>query len=237
MSLLALGCIGVSAQMIGGPSVVVPLKSPTVQKFTSGSSATYTRPNGVKMIKVRLVGGGGSGGGGGTSSATSGTVGNDTSFGSFIAGGGCRGTWGSACTAGTANTFSGTGISISGALGGSPADGAPAGGLNIVGGGGNGGSSPFGGAGSGGFATTGGNAQANSGSGGGGGGNGSSGGSAVNGGSGGGAGGYIEAYITNPSATYTYTVGAAQTSVGGAGTAGGAGGQGAAGIIIVEEYY
>lgn len=217
-------------------SPITPKKNLTIQTFTSGSG-TYTTPAGVKWIKIRMVGGGGSGGGGGTSTATSGSAGNDTTFGSFTAGGGCYGTWGSACAGGTTNTFSGTGISIDFAPGGPPGGGAPAGGLNIANGGGGGGSSPFGGAGAGGYATTGGNARTNSGSGGGGGGNGSSGGSTINGGSGGGSGGYIEAYILNPSATYSYGVGAAQTSVGGAGTAGGAGGQGAAGRIIVEEYY
>lgn len=217
-------------------SPITPKKNLTIQTFTSGSG-TYTTPAGVKWIKVRMVGGGGSGGGGGTSTATSGSAGNDTTFGSFTAGGGCYGTWGSACAGGTTNTFSGTGISIDFAPGGPPGGGAPGGGLNIANGGGGGGASPFGGAGAGGYATTGGNARTNSGSGGGGGGNGSSGGSAINGGSGGGSGGYIEAIIVNPAATYSYGVGAAQTSVGGAGTAGGAGGQGAAGRIIVEEYY
>jgi hypothetical protein len=57
------------------------------------------------------------------------------------------------------------------------------------------------------------------------------------GGSGGGSGGFIEALITNPSATYSYAVGATQTSVGAGTTAGAAGGTGASGMIIVEEYY
>lgn len=51
------------------------------------------------------------------------------------------------------------------------------------------------------------------------------------GGSGGGGGEYAEITIINPSATYTYTVGAG-------GTAGSTGGSaGAAGRIVVDEYY
>jgi hypothetical protein len=53
-------------------------------------------------------------------------------------------------------------------------------------------------------------------------------------GAGGGAGEYFELYITSPSSTYTYTIGAG----GGGGSAGGnAGGSGGSGMIIVEEFY
>lgn len=211
-------------------------KQVNVVTYTSGSG-TYYPSVGCRAIRVRMVGGGGSGAGGGTSTATAGSAGNSTTFGSWTAGGGGAGQWGSSCLAGTANTFSGTGYAIPSTVGGSPCSGAPGGGLNISGGGGHGGSSYFGGAGCGGYATTGGDAKTNSGSGGGGGGNGSSGGTAVNGGSGGGSGGFIEGFILNPDASYSYGVGAAQTSVGSAGTAGGAGGQGAAGFIIIEEYF
>lgn len=55
-------------------------------------------------------------------------------------------------------------------------------------------------------------------------------------GAGGGAGGYIEATISSPSATYAYAVGAG--GAGGASVGGGpVGGTGGSGIIIVEEYY
>lgn len=210
----------------------------TIQTFTSGSG-TYTTPANVRMIKVRMVGGGGSGAGGGISgSAGAGSAGNATTFGSFTAGGGAGGVQGGTGGAGGTNTFAGTGIQIPGGMGGG--DGAYlAGGINAGCGGGMGGSSAFGGGGASGAANggVGQNGATNSGAGGGGGGCGSSGSFAMRGGSGGGAGGYIEAYITTPSATYSYSVGAAQTAVGAGATAGGSGGQGAAGLIIVEEYY
>lgn len=53
---------------------------------------------------------------------------------------------------------------------------------------------------------------------------------------GGGAGGYVEAIINSPSATYSYAVGAGGTA-GTAGTGGAAGGGGGSGVIIVEEHY
>jgi hypothetical protein len=55
-------------------------------------------------------------------------------------------------------------------------------------------------------------------------------------GMGGGAGGFVDAIIFSPSATYTYTVGSGGAG-GSAGTNGNAGGAGAAGIIVVEEHY
>jgi hypothetical protein len=53
---------------------------------------------------------------------------------------------------------------------------------------------------------------------------------------GGGAGGYIDAIIYSPSATYSYAIGAAGTA-GAAGTSGTDGGAGGSGYIIVTEYY
>jgi hypothetical protein len=55
-------------------------------------------------------------------------------------------------------------------------------------------------------------------------------------GSGGGSGGYLEAIISTPLASYSYTVGAGGSGQA-AGTNGLAGGNGAAGVIIVEEWY
>ena len=78
-------------------------------------------------------------------------------------------------------------------------------------------------------------ATANSGSGGGGAGQGGSS-SGTGCGGGGGAGGYIEAYITSPSATYSYTVGTGGNG-GSAGTNGYAGGNGASGVIIVTAFF
>jgi hypothetical protein len=98
--------------------------------------------------------------------------------------------------------------------------------------GGQGASSPFGG---GGNSVAGGAGQAaiaNTGAGGGGGG----GGNGINSGSGGGAGGYVKAVITNPSATYTYSVGGSGAG-GTAGTSGTAGGASGSGAIYITEYY
>jgi hypothetical protein len=53
-------------------------------------------------------------------------------------------------------------------------------------------------------------------------------------GCGGASGGYLEAIITSPSATYGYAVGAAGAASSGGTHQGGAGGSG---IVIVEEYY
>jgi hypothetical protein len=202
--------------------------APTVQKFTSGSG-TYTRPNGVKYLRVRMVGGGG---GGSDGASRSGVDGGDTTFGGLTAargkgavGGGPSGSPGVVSSGSSLSTFSGT--LIEGSAG-------NAGMANAAGRarGGNGGTSFFGGAGLGpqceSGTVNGGTATANSGSGGGGG---CSGGSpnAIQG-HGGGAGGYVEAFIPNPSTTYSY-------SVGGAGSGAVNGGAGGAGYIEVTEYY
>lgn len=197
--------------------------TPTVQRFTSGSSATYTTPANVSYLRIQMIGGGG---GGGAAITNNGTNGGDSSFGSWTA---IHGNGGSAASTagavgGTGGT-NGTGILInrvSGATGGSPTNsGNTTGGYGAV--------SFFGGGGAPVAGSTGGSAQANSGSGGAGGGS-----ASTLPGSGGGAGEYVEFIITSPAATYTYTVGGA----GSGGAAGGAaGGNGAAGIIIVTEYH
>jgi hypothetical protein len=208
--------------------------APTVQKLTSGTAATYTTPSGVKRLRVRLVAGGGGGGGGGGNGGTGGT----TSFGSSLL-----------SATGGSGGFGGTLGNNAGGGGGAGSVSAPAVGFGTTGSGGGaglqpngiasafsggGGSSPFGGAGRGqaGATANGDSAAANSGSGGTGGVSSSSG---LGCGGGGGAGGYVDAYIYNPSATYTYTVGAAGT----AGASGGvvSGGAGGDGFIVVEEFY
>lgn len=207
----------------------------TLQKFTFGTG-TYTTPSGVKYIRVRLVGGGGGGGGSGTSNpSTEATAGGNTTFGSSLltANGGNQGGWAdNGGTGGTASLGTGpVGIALQGAKGGDKQY------SNVAAytGGGHGGVSPFGGAGSaGGYGSVGGSSVANTGSGGGGAGipavaNAYSGG-------GGGAGGFIDAIITNPAASYDYAVGAAG-GAGGAGTSGAPGGLGGSGVIIVEEFY
>ncbi|MBX3021233.1 MAG: hypothetical protein KF799_06095 [Bdellovibrionales bacterium] len=219
-----------------------PTTTPTVQKFTSGSG-TYTTPAGTRYIRVRMVGGGGGGGGSATSSANNGGTGGTggtTSFGSILScdggAGGAGGTnsgVGGAGGAVTVNSPAVATVSLPGARGGSATQMNGTGVFYATGAAG--GNSPFGSAGgSSGADTVGNPAHANTGSGGGGGSGGST--AAQNGGAGGGSGGYIEALISNPSATYAYSVGAAGT-VGTAGTSGRNGGAGGSGVIIVEEFY
>lgn len=223
-----------------------PATSGTLTKSTGTGDATltfssfggvYTTAAGVTWIRVRLIGGGAGGAGGGSAGNTTGGAGGLSSFGTALLvanGGGAPSLSGSgtAGVGGTASLGSGpVGIAISG--GGGGAGGVTAASATIISGG-NGGVSFFGGAGSGGDNAGNGTAGAtNSGSGGGGGGTNATG---SNAGPGGGAGGYVDAIITAPSATYSYFVGAAGTA-GGAGTSGGAGAAGGSGQVVVEEYY
>lgn len=216
--------------------------APTIQKFLTGSG-TYTLPTSPRSplyIRVRMVGGGGGGGSSGTGSTNSGTAGGNSTFGTtlLVANGGSGGTAGSGTPGAGGSASLGTGpigLAYTGAAGqgagvaNGAADSVP---------GGMGGVSGFGGAGIGATNNTaGGAAVTNSGSGGGGGASQNNSSSAASGaGTGGGAGGYVDALIYSPSATYAYAVGAAGAG-GAAGTLGRAGGNGAEGIIIVEEYY
>jgi hypothetical protein len=214
-------------------------KTPTIQKFTSGSN-TYTTPAGVSYIKVRMVGGGGGGAGSGTTAGTPATSGTASTFGTALlsAGGGLAGAQNSIGAGGTSSLGSAIGTVLSGANG-NPNNIQQNGGIVAPAlAGAAGGSSAFGGAGQGGVsssASAGGAGISNTGGGGGGG---SLTASTINGtgGSGGGAGGYIDAIITAPMTTYTYTVGAAGTA-GGAGTSGAVGGAGGSGYVEVTEYY
>jgi hypothetical protein len=201
-------------------------KAPTVQKFTSGTSQTYTPSTGVVRIRVRMVGGGG---GGGAQSTNAGSNGGDTSFGSWTAihGNGGR-VNGAAGGAGGTGGVDGTGTKIIRVDGAKGQGAIGSGTANTNAAGGAGGSSPFGGGGAGIQNVAGTSAAANSGSGGAGGGSGGN-----NGGAGGGASEYVEFWVSTPSAT-SYTVGTG----GNGGSAGGfAGGNGAAGVIIIEEFY
>lgn len=221
-------------------TVTPALTAPTVQTFTSGSG-TYTTPGGVLYIKVKMVGGGGGGGGGSTiaTSATAGTAGNNTTFGSSLltANGGTGGGPGplSGATAGGSYTVSSPAVSI-GSFAGGTGYGTPVYQVNGYYGGGAGGASIFSSAGAATINSVGTDGPTNSGAGGGGGGANPT--STGGGGAGGGAGGAINALITSPSATYSYSVGSGGS--GGAAQNGAnsfAGGNGANGIIIVEEYY
>lgn len=217
--------------------------APTVTTYTSGSG-TYTTPAGVKFLVVEMVGGGGGGAGSSTvgNGGTGGTGGN-TTFGTSLltANGGAGGTGVNPSVGGAGGTTTlnspAIGINVNGQQG---SDGEAHGGYAINQISGCGGNTPLSGAGSSvGSSNTsivGRTAVANTGSGGSGAAynRGTSGSSFW--GAGGGAGGYIQAVINAPSATYSYSVGAGGTA-GAAGTSGSAGGAGAAGIIIIYEYY
>lgn len=210
---------------------------PTVQRFTSGSG-TYTTPTGVKYIRVRVVGGGGGGSGSGTASAGNGGNGTSSTFGSSLltAAGGAQGVFANAIAFGGSITVNSPAIRLVGVEGGDGGGYSYTAVTNTYYSAGTpGGASFFGGQGCAPSYNSGGNAaQANSGSGGSGGG-----GSNIAGifsGCGGAAGGFLEALIVGPSATYSYAVGAGGAG-GTAGTSGYPGGAGADGVIIVEEYY
>jgi len=231
---LANGTSGQYLKSTGGTSAPAwqSLVPPTIQKFTSGSG-TYTTPSGVTHIRVRAIGGGGGGGGSGTgATAGNGSSGGNTTFGSSLitangGGGGLVNVAGPGGTTGLSAPALGTPMS-----GNSGSYGLAIGTSFGIAGGGTAGAGPFGGAPSSPGGAAGGNAVSGSGSGGGGGG------LAVAGncGGGGGSGGFVDAVIPSPSATYAYSVGANGTG-GTAGTSGFAGGNGGTGYIEVTEYY
>lgn len=211
-------------------------RAPTVQTFTSGSG-TYTTPENVRWIRVRMVGGGGGGAGSGTGgTGGAGTAGGNTTFGTSLltANGGNGASSGSDGAAGGTVTVSApaiTSVAFQGGSGFTVSQYNSNSLSNMAGA--SGGVSFFGGAGRGVAAGAGVAPVANTGSGGAGGGGGVAG---VVSGGGGGAGGYIDALIYTPSTTYSYAIGAAGAG-GAVGTSGTTGSAGAAGIIIVEEYY
>ncbi len=208
---------------------LLPQTAPTVQRFTTGTSQTYTPTAGFARIKVRMSGGGG---GGGATVTNAGSVGTDTSFGSWTAihgnGGGAGGAAGGAGGTGGVNSTGTLIVRFDGSAGQSGFQTNIAG---VVPNGGIGGMNAFGGYGRTAGGAAGGAAPANTGGGGGGAGS-----NAANAGSGGGAGEYVEFFMTaaQVGSSQTYTVGGG----GNGGTAGtNAGGNGAAGIIVIEEYY
>lgn len=216
-----------------------PSSSGTLTKAsgTGDSTLTFSQALAPFYLRVRMVGGGGGGGGSGTASQGNGAAGGNTTFGSslLVANGGSA-TGGPGWSGGNGGTASlGTGpigIALSGGNG--PMAFYDRSAEDFAGS--SGAVTPFGGAGSGaGQSGVGGsNAVTNTGSGGGGGG-------FTNvancyAGAGGAAGGYVDAIISSPSATYAYAVGAAGAG-GTAGTSGQAGTNGGSGIIIVEEHY
>jgi hypothetical protein len=217
---------------LGSTTNYVP---PQVNTLTSGSG-TYTTPTNALYITVKMVGGGGGGGGSGSGNGTpsvKGGTGGTTTFGTSLltCNGGGGGDYGTTTNTGGSATINSpaTGIALNGGAAGS-------GSTNITGfiGGMCGGVTPFGGAGAGANNTAGGNATSNTGSGGGAAGSASA--NGYNTGSGGSAGGYIEAVITSPSSSYSYSVGAGGTA-GPAAPNGYAGGVGGSGVIIVTAYF
>jgi len=218
------------------------VSAPTVTTYTSGSG-TYTVPSGVQYINVIMVGGGGGGGGSGNNNnGTTGGTGGTSTFGSSLLT--CTGGVGGAGTTGTSGGAGGTftlnspaiGFGCIGSTGNASLEGEGVLTTFLFTGGAGGQSAFFGGNAG---ATALGNvvgisAAANSGSGGAGASN--PGGANSQTGRGGGAGACINAFITSPSSTYSYSVGAAGTA-GTAGPGGQAGGAGGSGIIIIYEYY
>lgn len=235
-----------SGQVLFTSGASAPLASGTLTRATGAGTATitftastalatYTTPTGPSplYVRVRMVGGGGGGGGTG-SGAGAGGSGGTTAFGALLlsANGGAGGANSSTLGPSTGGTSSlGTGpigIALSGANGSSGVS-VPAGMQPIAP---PGASSAFGGAG-GAIVPGGGNAQANTGSGGAGGATNSTGSNTASAGA---AGGFVDAIINSPGATYYYAVGSGGSG-GTAGTSGNAGGNGAAGLIEVTEYY
>lgn len=204
-------------------------KAPTIQKFTSGSG-TYTRPDGVMYIRVRMVGGGGGGQGGGTGQGSTGGTGGNTTFGTslLIANGAAGPVGGSVTLNSPAIGTASQGGQGQGYMEYTGAAGHPTGSQGAA--------SPFGGAGAGVGTGAGVNGITNSGSGGGGGGGNVAAGTVV-GGSGGGAGGFIDAIIPSPASTYSYAVGSGGAGTAGVGVGSQSGGNGGSGYIEVTEYY
>lgn len=216
--------------------------APKVTRYLTGSGQ-HTLTGSPLYIKVTVVGQGGGGSGGGSSDGGGSTAGSNSTWsvhsGAAIltAAGGSAGVYGTGSTPGGAVTIGGAATNFRSQAGGMGQGYVAA--PSIVGvslAGGFGGDTPFfGGAGRGASASAVGTAGvANTGGGGQGGGC-----STVNciPGSGGGSGGYIEAYIFTPSASYDYLVGESAGAAGNAGTNGSAGAAGGKGIVIVEEFY
>lgn len=208
--------------------------NPTVQTFTSGTSLTYNTPTNCVFIKVKMVGGGGGGGGNGNPAGSGGVTGGQTAFNSIVASGGSAGATNNTTVAGTggAGGSGGTGsatIRLPGSNGGT---GVAFGGSGTASIGGNGGSSIWG-SGSAGTLIAGANSSA---VGSGGAGAGTAGATSVAAAGGGGGGEYVELWISNPAASYTYTVGVGGSG-GGSGSGGSIGGSAQNGRIYVEEYY
>lgn len=211
------------------------LKMPTIQKFDTAGSGTYTTPAGVLYLEIEMVGGGGGSSGSGTGGGGNGGAGGSSTFGSSLltanGGGAGIGGVGNGGAGGSGTVASpAIGFVVPGSQGGTGMIGQTTG----VTSGFQGGNSMLGGGGSGGVNGNGG--ASGTGPGGGAGGPGTNSATSPQAGYSGGGGGGLRAKIASPNATYSYTVGAG----GSAGTAGGsgtAGATGAAGAIYIWEHY
>lgn len=214
-----------------------PSASGTLTKSagTGDSTITFSAVAAPFELEVIVVGSGGGGRGSGTTtSAGNGSNGSASTFGSSLltANGGTGSVGTSGGAGGTATIASpAVGYTITGGTGGVGFD---TGTTSIFAAGGFGGSSGLIGGPSGALNTNAAAAIVNSGTGGAGAGNGSSVGNRAGGG--GGGGGYLRAFISSPSATYTWAVGA----LGGGGTAGTSGfiggDSGSGRIIVIEKF-
>jgi hypothetical protein len=211
---------------------------PTITKYTTGSG-TYTTPNGVQWIRVRMVGGGGGGGGAGQNDGGAGAAGGNTTFGTslLVANGGAGTGSGSSPSPGAGGTASVSSPAVGTALSGAYGNYGVWNGTVILGSAGVGAGTPFGGGGGagGGNLSAGQNAPANTGAGGGGGGGTSS--TNNKSGAGGSAGGYVDAVVyPSPGQQFAYAIGTGGTG-GVSGTNGTAGGNGGSGYIEITEFY
>jgi hypothetical protein len=215
------------------------LKAPTVQRFSTAGSGTYTTPTSPSplYLKVRVISGGGGGSGSGSGGGAGGNGGN----------GGTSSFFNMSCSGGSGST-----TSVTNSIGGTGGNASAGGGITYIEiqngtngsqginsgsivstPGGIGGPSINGGSGISQDGGTGASGLANTGGGGAGGG---MGGTTTVGGGGGGSGAYLEGFITSPAATYSYAVGAGGTA-GAAGAGVFAGGTGGSGLVVVEEFY
>jgi hypothetical protein len=190
--------------------------------LTSGSG-TFTVPAGTRTLRIRMVGGGGggagSGGATGAGNGGNGGTGGSTTFGSSLltaTGGGGGGNSSNAPGTGGSGTVSSPAVGLVFPGVGGSVNWQYNAAANAFTSGVGGPPSPLGRYGAGG-AGAGNNATP------------------VCVGTSGGSAGYVEATIESPSATYSYSVGAAGTA-GAAGTSGAAGTAGGSGAIIIEVY-
>jgi len=210
------------------------VRQPTVTTLTSGSG-TYTVPQGVTSIRVKMTGGGGGSNGNSGTSCTSGSNGTSTTFGNATAILGQTGAVQGSCQGQTLGSNSNTIVGAIPIISSDSVCGQGGASANASAGtsGGNGGSNfiAIGGVGSG---------RENLGTvgrfGGGGGGTGSFANSTFQGCGGGNSGGYLEFIVNAPSLlpSYAYSVGTGGAGGTGARQNGVAGGNG---IIIIEEFY